>query len=187
MRRGTSNYGPSSFDESVVSGRIGWDDGKTGVYGTYSMFYSGETTQSTAGVGIRQGDWSLYIENDFFSGSGDKFRTHAMQLSYLDYSVGLSLYTGDANLDTPKAEYGEGMGIYGTYTGENAGKYRLGALSGGYKGYRSGWSSEGIRNATQNWWHDRKFMKTERFEVLGAKFPGRPYFQYSTEYNYTLW
>ncbi len=36
-----------------------------------------------------------------------------------------------------------------------------------------------------NWWHDR--IGDARFAVLKDKFPGRPYFQYSTAYHYTLW
>lgn len=79
------------------------------------------------------------------------------------------------------------LGPNGTYVGTNASKYRLGALSLGVNGYEVGMSTEGTRKATQNWWHDRKFMHTARFSVLSDKFPDPPYLQYSTDYNFTLW
>jgi hypothetical protein len=73
----------------------------------------------------------------------------------------------------------------GYHTG-NADRFRLGALSLGYNGYRVGWNSEGIRHLFQNKFAHGWVKPQPYFRVLGGG--GSIYSEVSSFSNpYSLW
>ncbi len=207
---GSSFYGRASGtgaagSEFRFSGSAGYDDGRTGLSVSTTTFISGETSQRTAALGIRQGDFGIRYENDgapfnrlgtaLVGDDSDRFRTAAMSFSYKKYSVGFNLFTGDPNLDDapgnykgvePLAGHPDGpRGLGGQYAGLNASKYRLGAAYVGYNGYRVGRNSEGIRHAIQN----RVAHDMIKYQPYFKERPIAPqgYFQYQSPNPFTLW
>ncbi len=161
--------------ERRISGGIGYSDGKFSASVSTTHFKSGETSQRVGSLSLGHGNVNLRYENDGapFSGwagdGGDRRRTAAMSLSYKEYSVGFNLYTGEyINKDDTEPVAGHPdsgerrkylFGLFGPKNVEG-GQYiggssndptqRMGALYFGYKGYRIGANSEGIRHAIQN-------------------------------------
>ena len=141
----------------------------------------------------------MAYENDWFFGApngddGDRFRTTGARISYGDFSAGLNMFTGDPHLDdseatpggaSPGGKYNKKTEKYnGIYKGVNASKYRTGVLYLGYRNYRIGYNSEGVRNFFQNTLiHDNLGMP--RFEKLDIK--GSAYYQYQFNTPFTTW
>jgi len=140
--------------QSGYGGGVSFFDGTSG--GGYSAYHYGGFEKQTLGqLSYRYGDVTFSTSNDLFADRGDKYRSAAAQLSYKDYSVGVLLHTGDPNVGTerPKGTYlDRADGKDGHYTSASANdpSLRLGALYGGYKNYRAGWSSDMIRHAFQD-------------------------------------
>ncbi len=199
----------TEFRQSLMAG---FDDGRTG-FSAGTNLWSGtggmsELNQRTGVIGFRSGDFSLMYENDgslFGLGDGgDSYRTAALNLSYGDYSVGFNLFTGFRDLDY------ENENLVGGYKGfdcsdcqdsfgrnlprgavhETGEKYRLGALTVGYKGYRVGVNSEKVRHALQN--HAVHNLKIGPFDKRQRMFENqswdwKSYFQYKTPNIFTSW
>ena len=125
-------------------------------------------------------------------------------LSYKDYSIGFNIFTGeyDNNKDTdPVASHPDSserrkylFGLLGE-KGVKGGQYNsgtaddpnqcMGALYFGYKGYRLGGNSEGIRHVIQNLGAHTKISYQPWFKKLNIAPTG--YFQYQSANPYTLW
>lgn len=133
---------------------------------------------------------------------GDSYRTAALNLSVGDYTAGFNLMTGNRSLENQKAEdkivtgykrNGKPILENPTYNpelrdsynrkfrhgfvNETGTKYRLGALTVGYKGYRVGVNSEHVRHAIQNRLIHNA-IKDRGFENLSWNW--NSYFQYRT-------
>ncbi|MDR3235434.1 MAG: hypothetical protein LBT48_01745 [Prevotellaceae bacterium] len=67
----------------------------------------------------------------------------------------------------------------------NVDNYRLGTLSFGYKGYRIGVNSEGIRHVFQNQFVHSSIKPQSGFIRTSCDY--KPYFHYGTKNKYTLW
>jgi len=183
-----------------------WDDGKAGVsLGT--NFWSGDFKQQTGMLGLKHGEWSMMYENDgsigYLGDGGDSYRTAALSLSYKDYSVGFNLFTGYRDLDRensgtesykgydcPTCKDSFGRNLPRGSVDETGTPHRLGALTFGYKGYKTGTNSEKIRHAIQNHAvHNLKFgffdKRQRMFENQSWKWKG--YFQYKTSNKFTSW
>lgn len=212
----SAGYGGSYMGKSLGSGGKGfegrtsfganYDDGIFGI-GLYStIFNSKGTSQRVGGLYLRHGDWSARYENDGFPfdkialGDGnDSYRTAAVQISYLDYSVGFKLFTGrrtQEEFDYEQEMYGgicgpSCIGQYGekypsNWTSEVGPRYRLGALYAGYQGYQVGVNSEWIRHGIQNRWaHGKLAKKQPGFEMLSNDW--KFYYNYQTLNPFTLW
>jgi len=184
-----------------------WDDGKNG-FGLYSTTFSGlggRFDQKVGGFSYRNGDFGFRYENDgatllgkYTSGDTDMFRTNAFEVSYREFSLRGNLFTGKSGADESNTmfsnaindpslvDFSQGYG-YGTWINPSANKYRLGALSFGYRGYRLGANSEQIRDFFQNrlahTWTPGKHQPI--YKVLSNEW--KPYFQYQSSNRYTLW
>ena len=156
-----------------------------------------------------ENDGGIGIKHLGLGDRGDSYRTAALNLSVGDYSAGFNLMTGERSLDNQKQEEKIITGYkkngkpklsnptyspqlrdnfnrksrYG-YVNETGPKYRLGALSVGYKNYKIGVNSEHIRNAIQN----RVIhgaIKDRGFE--NQSWNWNSYFQYKTPNTFTSW
>ncbi|PWH81590.1 polymorphic toxin type 23 domain-containing protein [Brumimicrobium oceani] len=132
------------------------------------------TSQRSGGFGIHLQQISLYIENDFFAGSGrDRYRTNHASISYHDglYNVSLNtqLWTGDTRgtrlMNTADSMYVVG---YKDLSETHYGRFSHGILSLGFD-YQlfygnqfsalAGVDSERIRHGLQNqFMHNKKFI-----------------------------
>ncbi|MCF6348611.1 MAG: polymorphic toxin type 23 domain-containing protein [Flavobacteriaceae bacterium] len=172
-----------------------WDDGSTG-FSLGTNFWNGKFKQQTGIMGFRSGDFNIQHENDFFGDGEDRLRTAGLELGYKSFTVGFSLFTGDPTLDSSNDPNSNGkrfrgntnpsdgsLGPNGSYIGENASKYRLGAAYVGYRGLRLGQNSEQIRGFIQNGLHNK--INSPRFPELNNL--SNLYFQYQTKNSFTLW
>lgn len=136
----------------------------------------------------------MRYENDgapFFSLFGgaindgeDRYRTAAVQIGYGDVNARMLLFTGraaSAEGISPKSD----MYPHGHYVGGDVDKYRLGAVSIGYKGYRLGVNTEAARHVFQNQLAHTIIKPQPGFKVLNNKW--YPYFFWGTYSNYSLW
>ncbi|QHI38239.1 tRNA(Glu)-specific nuclease WapA [Kordia antarctica] len=194
-----------------------YDDGKTG-FSLGTNWWSGNLGggndnfhQQTGMLGIRSGDFRLRYENDGkpfsgLSGDGnDQYRTAALELGVGEYSVGFNLFTGKRNKESYKAEksgqWDGNLGEIGPYKSGKYGehyknglvkevgtKYRLGALTFGYKGYKLGVNSEWVRHAIQNVaiHGSPKWLAGQRMFEMQSNSWNR-YFQYKTPNMFTSW
>jgi hypothetical protein len=166
-----NGFGANSH-EFRYSALVSYGDGKTR-FSLGTNFWRGDLKQRTGLIGIHSGDFKAMYENDGGFGiktlglgdRGDSYRTAALNLSVGDYTAGFNLMTGRRNLDYEK-ETGmsdskghfskkEGITSFGRsyprgFVQEEGNKYRLGALTVGYKGYRVGVNSEHVRHAIQD-------------------------------------
>lgn len=132
------------------------------------------TYQRSGGFGFHIQQISLYIENDFFSGTGgDRFRTSHASVSYHDdlynFSLNTQLWTGDTRgtrlLNTVDSMYTIG---YKDLSTTHYGKSSHGIISfsfdyqiiyGNHFSAVAGIDSESIRHGLQNkFMHDKKFI-----------------------------
>lgn len=182
---------------------VGRDDGKTGVtLGT--NYWTGDLKQQTGAVGFRTGDFKVLYENDGSIGSlgdgGDSYRTAALNISIGSYSAGFNLMTGYRDYENENGTISQhrdspciddfGRRMPNGLALEVGEKYRLGALTIGYKGYRVGVNSEHVRHAIQNQAiHNLKFGPLDKrqmgFENQSWNWKG--YFQYKTPNLNTSW
>ena len=135
--------------------------------------------------GGKQG--SLAYENDFLTpwgpgDSGDRYRSAALRFQSGDFETGFNLFTGDPG-PTPRGRIpGEKIETY-KELGE---QYREGIFYVGYKGYRAGVNSEGVRNIIQNKVAHGNGKLFPIFQVTDTK-PAL-YYRYGTNQKYyTLW
>jgi len=165
---------------SITSWNVGWSDGKQGLsYG--ASYYGGNYAQSVGNLGFQIGRFSASIENDFWTGSGDKHRTAAITASYqvnddLALTAGFSIWTGAPNEQSRYTVNGvDRPCYYSDLEGPSAlrnGNWFVGA---NYRGrsYLAGGNSEGVRSRIQNGWHDAMGSK-----ALGWIFGGpSPHFE----------
>ncbi len=153
---GINEFTGKSGIEQRLSASVGYEytpwDARASL--SSSQFWSGETSQRTGMLTIGYGKTSFSYENDGFPFSGwlgdggDSYRTAAARLSYGDYYVGFQLFTGYREYDDVK--YNEPGYPYGKVNNPEISKYNSGVLYVGYKNYRAGWNSDGIRHAIQN-------------------------------------
>ncbi len=113
----------------------------------------------------------------------DGYRTAAVDIGYGDFSIRLNMFagmnkTGDI-IDKGSSQYPNGV-----YKGGDVDKYRLGALSLGYKHYRIGANSENIRNLFQNL-IVHKITGDPYFKNLNNKW--NLYFNFGSTNRYGLW
>ena len=165
---------------SITSWNAGWSDGKQGLsYG--ASYYGGNYAQSVGNLGFQIGRFNASIENDFWTGSGDKHRTAAITASYqvnddLALTAGFSIWTGAPNEQSRYTVNGvDRPCYYSDLEGPSAlrnGNWFVGA---NYRGrsYLAGGNGEGVRSRIQNGWHDAMGSK-----ALGWIFGGpSPHFE----------
>jgi RHS repeat-associated protein len=133
---------------------------------------------------------------------GDSFRTAAGSLSIGEYSLNVNLFTGKRDAHSYENENsgrwdgkpGEtGLKIPGNFgekykfglADERGTKYRLGALSVGYKGYKVGVNSEWVRHYIQNVAIHGGISPQRMFLMTSNSWNG--YFQYNTPSIFTSW
>jgi RHS repeat-associated protein len=125
----------------------------------------------------------------YFDG-GDRFRTAALRLNLLCFSVGFNLFTGDpADASGYRSIDPHHGNKKGTYDNPNADKYRAGVLYIGIGPLRFGWNSESIRHAIQNVWAHDCLMHGESpwFKRLDSQFPDKLYWNFGTGFGNGLW
>jgi RHS repeat-associated protein len=178
-----------------------YDDGKNGVsFGANSWSGTGgmkEFSQRTGVLGLHSGDFRAMYENDGgpvlnkLGDANDSYRTAALNLSVGKFSIGFNLFTGQRSREDQKKEdkrYGfvDSMGVYhqNPAANEQGARYRLGALTVGYGGYRVGVNSEHVRHAIQNSIIHR--MITDN-EFVNTSWDWKGYSQYRTGNMFTSW
>lgn len=153
-----NNYSIDGSSTSGFEGRLGGGFNlgteKWGA-GLSSMAYANNGySQTTGTIGLNFGGAKIKYENDYLFGipisdKGDRFRTAALSIGYKGAYAGFNLYTGDPNIgkdDRPSKDINGQL----YYMDGSANKFRLGAAFVGYKQYRIGRNSEGVRNLIQN-------------------------------------
>lgn len=171
-------------------GSVGGRDFNIGLY--YSRFSGAGINQRIAGFTMGVAGAHFVYENDgapfeklgrfadLLNDGEDRWRTNAVALGYGDFELRLNQFTGEPT-EFPLRSESYPLGFH---TGD-ANMYRLGALSFGYRGYRAGWNSEGIRHVFQNklahtWMKPQPWFR--RMPVRGAPFGG-----IISTTPYTLW
>lgn len=183
---------------------VNYDDGKTG-FSLGTNFWSGGVTdgnsQRTGMIGFRSGDFRMMYENDGGFGvnearlgdRGDSYRSAAFNIGIGDFNAGINLFTGRRNLEDQRKEniklganIRDSNGVFhkNSLVNEQGTKYRLGALTIGYKGIRIGVNSEHVRHAIQNSFIHRLIDDGE-FET--TSWDWKPYSQYRTANIFTSW
>jgi len=175
---GFTNFSSATSTGKVLSefrtgAHAGYDDGTYGITLATTKFSSGETSQRLGYGRLRAGSWSASYENDGYpfgetwkamGDGGDSYRTAAGSIGYKDINVTLRLFTGKRVMgnDTDPGTFtekdtGPWCGPLGKncwkgkwVAGDAINKYRMGALSIGYKGYELGWNHDNVRFAFQN-------------------------------------
>ena len=199
---GTSNITGKTGFSGLVGGGVSY--GSDSFRGSLSstQYFSGATSQRTATIGFDAGDFSWRYENDFHplvtkylkaSDHGDRFRSAAMRFTYGEFSAGFTLFTGDPGLDeVTRQDYVKNIDGYPTYIGygdNDPNQYRFGAAYFGYKSYRAGWNSEGVRHIIQNRFaHD--FLSRggpKHFRRLPSGYPGSFYGGVHRTNRISLW
>nr|WP_315238545.1 polymorphic toxin type 23 domain-containing protein [uncultured Flavobacterium sp.] len=183
---------------------MSYDDGRTG-FSLGTNFWSGtdgmkDFTQRTGVVGLHFGDFRAMYENDGGLGisqsrlgdRNDSFRTAALNLSVGEFSAGFNLFTGQRSRTDQETEeasthsYKDRFGVNhkNAPVNEIGTKYRLGALTFGYGGYRVGVNSEHIRHAIQNSIIHRAINDNE---FTNTSWYWKGYVQYKTSNIFTSW
>ena len=165
------NYGATYYSDSYCNYN-GWEIRKGGEYffalSSYSAteFKSGETSQVTHlfsfGIPFANLEYENDMKIDFLEklpgvphgGTGDRYRTAAVQINAGLISTSLNIVTGDYCAgEDGKIKVG-GYYEYISNNGYEPDKYRAGVLSIGFGSFRIGRNSEKIRAAIQNTIHD---------------------------------
>jgi RHS repeat-associated protein len=150
-----------------------------------NSFFSGETSQRTAGFGAGYYDWTFSYENDgapfpnngVFNDGKDRYRTAAASLNFGGYvDLKMNLFTGPAS--PLEVDYSQ-PNTYpnGFYTGKDSDKYRFGGLTlgsqrfagGVFSTLRLGVNSEDIRHVFQNQFAHGLIKPQPYFKVLDRK------------------
>ena len=186
-----------------------WDDGTTGVsLGTNA--WSGDFSQRTGMIGFRSGDFKLMYENDgsigFLGDDGDSYRTAALNMSIGNFTTGFNLFTGYRDYDNENGsiskhrdpmcidEYGRKLPNGAVLEAKE--KYRLGALTIGYGGWRVGGNSEMVRDAIQTqtfhnfripWFGGKSILDKRQMSFENQSWDWKPFYQYRTYNPFTSW
>ena len=205
---GYSNYngfGNNSF-ETRYSAMASWDDGKLGLsLGT--NIWKGDFAQRTGMIGFRSGDFKIMYENDgsigFLGDDGDSYRTAALNMSIGNFTTGFNLFTGYRDYDNENGsiskhrdpmcidEYGRKLPNGAVLEAKE--KYRLGALTIGYGGWRVGGNSEMVRDAIQTqifhnfripWFGGKSILDKRQMSFENQSWDWKPFFHY---HNYHLY
>jgi hypothetical protein len=140
---------------------------------------------------------SMSYENDFMFGlpgpdGGDRWRTAAIQINSLPFSINLNMFTGDPdvlNIGDRYDHLGELENGKKYYIGNTANdpSMRAGVLSFGFGPLRIGRNSEQIRHVFQNKFAHDFLMggKSKWFRVLDIK--PRWHWQFGSGSGNTLW
>ncbi len=192
------SYGLMGFGKTPATGgksferRIGYGgtiNSRAGAFSLYRTHFkaSNGTSQTVGGLGFSNGDFSFRFENDWprvlGGDGGDRFRTTAVELGIGDFRAGVKLFTGEPQLK----ENGMRVSENGYYKETPAtSRYRMGAAYVGYRQLSIGANSERIRNLIQNR-IIHKILGFKYFKMIDDLKGFRPYYQYSSANNYTLW
>ena len=195
------SYGDGKTGFSLGTNFWRGDDFKqrTGLIGIHSGDFKA-MYENDGGFGIK----TLGLGN-----RGDSYRTAALNLSVGDYTAGFNLMTGNRSLANQSDEdrvvkrykkNGKPVLVSPTYdpelrdnynrkfkhgyVNETGKKYRLGALTVGYKEYRVGVNSEHVRHSIQNRLIHNA-IEDAGFRNLSWNWNG--YFQYRTPNIFTSW
>ena len=158
----------------------------------YSTHYAASdgSSQRVGGLGMNFGKFNFRYENDgappfwgIFGDNKDQFRTAAAQIGWGDLNLRLNMMTGSGS-DNAEVTGHSSKYPYGYYKGGGVDNVRFGALSLGYKGYRIGANSEGIRHTFQNRIVHNAIGQAG-FKQLDNKW--HPYYYWGTTNRYSLW
>ncbi|WP_177735696.1 polymorphic toxin type 23 domain-containing protein [Flavobacterium inviolabile] len=186
-----------------------YDNGKNGFSLGFNK-WEGDFAQRTGVVGLHFGDFRVMYENDGSIGGlgdgGDSYRTAALNLSLGDFTAGFNLMTGyrdyegeDGSVKThrdPLCVDDFGRRMPNGLAKEEGPKYRLGALTVGYKGYRVGVNSEHIRHAIQDqaihnlripWFNGKSIFDKRQMGFENQSWDWKGYGQYRTQNIFTSW
>jgi RHS repeat-associated protein len=216
MSYGNYNGFGANANEIRYSILANYDDGKTG-FSLGTNFWRGSAgsdgnnlNQRTGMVGFHNGDFRVMYENDGSIGplgdGGDSYRTAALNLSIGDYTAGFNLMTGKRDYKGEESLDGGHRGnpeidkfnrrMPNGYALEKGNKYRLGALTVGYKGYRVGVNSEHVRHAIQDqaihnlripWFNGKSLLDKRQRGFENQSWDWKGYFQYRTPNQFTSW
>jgi hypothetical protein len=165
---------------SIASGGIGFNT-PSGTYSYGMTRFGGNYSQTVGNVGYSNAKFSMSMENDFLSRSGDKYRTAAFRASYrvsddVSLTGGFSVWTGAPGSQGEYTVRGKVRPYYYSES-ESPSAIRNGNLFFGanYRGnsYSAGVNSESIRAGIQNNWHDAMGWPFLRTFLGGAS----PHFQ----------
>ncbi len=199
------------------SWKVNYDDGEFGVglYSTSFSGYDGKFDQRVGGISLRHGDWGLRYENDgnpfkkgIIADGEDRFRSAAMEFTYLEWSAGFKIYTGKRIYQDSDAVEGQ-KGILGFINrvlskvpvgmpggwGANlphgevleiGPKYRMGAAYIGYREIQVGVGSyRYIGRPIQNIFAHHYWSQQPGFTVTSDNIDS--YIQYQSRNEVTLW
>jgi hypothetical protein len=135
--------------------------------------------QAVGGVGLYFKNVSIRLENDFLAGSGDKWRSNAIEVGIGNFVFGTYLYNNNPDIEGGQGAYEDAnhpdalswRGIPNKH-GKTAWKDGQTYFSPGYVGYkrgsnvvRLGFSHEFFQDITQNWVHRNGFPILQLFGV----------------------
>jgi hypothetical protein len=179
-----------------------YDDGKNGIsLGANSWSGTGgmqDFSQRTGVLGLHSGDFRAMYENDGgpvlnkLGDANDSYRTAALNLSVGKFTAGFNLFTGARPRDKQGFEEASTHGYKDRFgvnhrnapVNEIGTRYRLGALTVGYGGYRVGVNSEHVRHAIQNSIIHRMIGDNE---FMNTSWDWKGYSQYRTSNGFTSW
>ena len=145
----------------------GWETRYGGEWGTHGFTYSGTTfnsgwsgKQSTNTISLGNPLFNVRYENDMPSGvslpgvprgTGDEFRTAAVQINFGPFSIGTNMITGYGGPEkVQNAQIINGHETYIEYDEYNPNSHRMGTLYFGMGIFRTGVNSEEVRKVFQN-------------------------------------
>jgi hypothetical protein len=125
--------------------------------------------QKVGAFGIKINDFSLRFENDFLAGTGDKWRTQALEFGVGNFVFGASIYTNDAENEGEKElEPGSpspkwGLNKSKEFTSWDNGKAFSApvwvGIRNGNQVHRFGYSDKRFHDFTQNGVHTQQLIK----------------------------
>ncbi|MBN2728559.1 MAG: hypothetical protein JXR53_04980, partial [Bacteroidales bacterium] len=193
----SGGFGLNNIANSVFGGISYYDRPNDQYFSYYATRFGGKYKQSVGGIGFSKGDFSFRWENDFYTMSGDKYRTNAMEFMYKDFVLGTNLWT-----NYPGSYYDEnntdknGRNLRGKLNKHNNGAWKNGQVwsSPLYLGYRNGntitrigVSNPWIQDRTQNFMHKNFLPAYTNFFNRYDQFTGGAW-MYSGYYNpFTLY
>ena len=188
---------------------VNYDNGKTGFSLGTNLWGGGVTdgdNQRTSVLSFRSGDFGFSYENDgspfnyggkVLSNDTDMYRTAAIGIGIGDFSLKTNLFTGksgtdesglpfeNAKINKELVDLSIGRNGNGLWKNELADKYRLGALTIGYKGMNIGVNSEHVRDFVQNWFAHTIVSPQPGFRMLSNNWA--IYSIYQTKNKFTQW
>ena len=189
MTTGTEKYNEQMFTLGYGL-EFGNKKNNVSLYSTHYAATDG-SSQRVGGLGVNIGKFNMRYENDgappfwgILGSNKDQYRTAAAQIGWGDYNLRLNMMTGPGSDNKNIDEYGSSKYPFGYYTGGGVDNVRLGALSLGYKNYRIGANSEGIRHVFQNQLVHNTIGQAG-FKVLNNYW--YPYYRWGTTNRYGLW